>query len=371
MGTLELTMDTNTYEQAQSPLIGIPLQEQIQDEKQHRLDNGGNDSRTTELILEGLRSSPRYLPSVLLWDEVGLNIYSKIMRSEDYYLTRVETEILQVHVDAIVESIGDGGVIIELGSGCLSKTRVILEGFVRRRMHVQYYALDVCPTTLAESLSDLRSQLNYSNYVTCHPLCMMYNDSIAWLANNASLQTKCISVLWLGASMGNEERVDMHQLLRGLTAALRKNDTSHAGVGKIQFLVAVDGNKDADMVSRAYDTRDDLSRRFVLNILRNLTSVVVFEPAKWAFAGEWDAQEAIYRTSLMALETQAIRFNGSDTTLEITKGEKIQIISSRKLGFEELCEWLCGSGLEIDEAWKHPDIDYSLYRLLPESLTNY
>ncbi|KAI0836045.1 histidine-specific methyltransferase [Hypoxylon sp. FL0890] len=362
-------MDSNTREQLQSPLIGIPSQEKVYDEKQHSFYDGENHARTTELILEGLRSSPRYLPSVLLWDEVGLNIYSKIMRSEDYYLTRVEAELLRIHVEDIVESIGDGGVIIELGSGCLSKTRVILEGFARKRMHVAYYALDVCPTTLTQSLSELRSQLNHSSYVTCHPLCMMYDDSIAWLANNANLRNKRISVLWLGASMGNEKQVEVHQLLRGLTAALRKNNALYGAGGKIQFLLSVDGNKDADMVSRAYDTLDGLSRRFILNIIKNLDSVVAFDPAKWAFSGEWDAQEAIYRTSLMALETQAIHFSASANTLEIAKSEKIQIISSRKFGFEELCEWLRGSGLVVDEAWKHPQIDYGLYRILPESST--
>jgi hypothetical protein len=40
----------------------------------------------------------------------------------------------------------------------------------RKRKHVVYYALDVCPSTLAASLKQLRSALKHSPYVTCRPL---------------------------------------------------------------------------------------------------------------------------------------------------------------------------------------------------------
>lgn len=70
-----------------------------------------------QLIGQGLTSSPRSLPSLLLWDSVGLDLYEKITESPDYYLTRVEADVIRHNVDAIVQSIGANGVILELGSG--------------------------------------------------------------------------------------------------------------------------------------------------------------------------------------------------------------------------------------------------------------
>jgi len=69
------------------------------------------------LILEGLKSSPRFLPSLLLWDAKGIQVYEGIMRSRDYYLTRIEAELIRLHVDSIVDKICSNSVILELGSG--------------------------------------------------------------------------------------------------------------------------------------------------------------------------------------------------------------------------------------------------------------
>ncbi|KAI1443741.1 histidine-specific methyltransferase [Annulohypoxylon stygium] len=330
---------------------------------QHETKDGDIHTQYIKFIVEGLKSSPRYLPSVLLWDSVGLGIYEQLMCAKDYYLTHIEKEVLQTHIDAIVESIGEGGVIIELGSGCLSKTRIILETFVRQQKHVTYYALDVCRSTLAQSLSDLRTHLKDSRYVVCRPLCMTYLDSVAWVTDNADiLRGKRISVLWLGGSVGNESRDELERLLGGLHNAARRANML------MQFLVGVDGNKDSETVARAYDTRDGLSRRFILNVLTNLNRTfhtLIVNPNKWTFDGEWDEGKAIYRSSVKALEDQVI--NLGQHVLKIARGEKIHVIISRKISSEEFGHWLSGSGWIVVEAWKHHEMDYGFYRLSPDS----
>lgn len=69
------------------------------------------------IIVSGLKSTPRSLPSLLLWDEYGLSIYEKITKSKDYYPTRVETNLLQKNVESIISTIAPNSVILELGSG--------------------------------------------------------------------------------------------------------------------------------------------------------------------------------------------------------------------------------------------------------------
>jgi uncharacterized SAM-dependent methyltransferase len=88
------------------------FEEQTSDETR-----SSDNDEIQQLISQGLRSSPRSLPSLLLWDSVGLNLYEKITESPDYYLTRVEADVIRNNVDAIVQSVGANGVVLELGSG--------------------------------------------------------------------------------------------------------------------------------------------------------------------------------------------------------------------------------------------------------------
>ena len=57
------------------------------------------------------------LPTLLLYDERGLQLFEDITYLEDYYLTRAEIEVLQTHAEDIVKSVSPGSLVVELGSG--------------------------------------------------------------------------------------------------------------------------------------------------------------------------------------------------------------------------------------------------------------
>lgn len=246
---------------------------------------------------------------------------------------------------------------------CLSKTFIILNILARKRKHVVYYALDVCPSTLAASLAQLRSALKHSPYVTCRSLCMTYRDGISWLANEPSLSGTPVSVLWLGSSFANEPQGDFRQLLHGISAAQMaqtSTSTSRRRIFGWQVLVAADGTKDPETVSRAYDTRDGLSKEFTLNVLDNANRSLggdVFDVNQWCFDGEWDVRKGQFQTCIRALENQTARV-GKEEVL-IKKGEKIKVIASRKLGQKDVQGWLVGTGFTISSSWTHPEFAYS------------
>lgn len=70
-------------------------------------------------ILNGLLASPKSLPSLALWDSRGLQLFTKITKSEGYYLSHAEAQILHRYADDIAGGIEDGATIIELGAGCV------------------------------------------------------------------------------------------------------------------------------------------------------------------------------------------------------------------------------------------------------------
>lgn len=69
-------------------------------------------------IVQGLQSTPRYLPSLLMWDNKGLRLFEKFAESKDYYATRTEMGLLNLYAERMATAIEPGSVLIELGSGC-------------------------------------------------------------------------------------------------------------------------------------------------------------------------------------------------------------------------------------------------------------
>lgn len=237
----------------------------------------------------------------------------------------------------------------------LSKTSIILGEFARREIPVTYFALDLCASSLAKSLESLRSYLGHSPFVSCHPLCMTYQDGVSWVANQQFLYGKRVTVLWLGSSLANEPVNEFQDLVNGITTAY----TDSSSTSNIQFLIGVDGNKDASTVSRAYDTSDGLSRRFTLNGINNVNRVLgadVFDAAKWTFDGTWDPQEEAFQTSIKSMEDQEVII--ADEQLQISKGEKIRFILSRKLSSSQFEKWLTDTALQIMTVWEHSKFNY-------------
>lgn len=57
------------------------------------------------------------LPTLLLYDELGLRLFEDITYLEEYYLTNAEIELLKNHADNIAKLVQSGSQMMELGSG--------------------------------------------------------------------------------------------------------------------------------------------------------------------------------------------------------------------------------------------------------------
>ena len=59
----------------------------------------------------------RTLPTLLLYDEIGLKLFEEITYLDEYYPTNAEIEVLTLHASSIAKEIQAGSLIVELGSG--------------------------------------------------------------------------------------------------------------------------------------------------------------------------------------------------------------------------------------------------------------
>src|ERR1700743_1646262 len=84
------------------------------------------DQMSTE-VLAALSQRQKTLPCKYFYDERGSQLFDAICELPEYYLTRTETQILERHAAEIARRIGPNALLVELGSGASTKTRLLLD----------------------------------------------------------------------------------------------------------------------------------------------------------------------------------------------------------------------------------------------------
>ncbi|HWB78646.1 MAG TPA: L-histidine N(alpha)-methyltransferase, partial [Nannocystaceae bacterium] len=75
----------------------------------------GND--VLAVLLRGLAKPKKTLPTELLYDERGSQLFERICELPEYYPTRTELALMQEHADSIAELVGPRAAVIEFGAG--------------------------------------------------------------------------------------------------------------------------------------------------------------------------------------------------------------------------------------------------------------
>ncbi|KAI0971375.1 DUF323 domain protein [Xylaria arbuscula] len=297
---------------------------------------------------------PRKLPTLLLYDEKGLQLFEKITYLKEYYLTNAEIEVLQRSVAAIATKIPSGSMLVELGSGNLRKIRLLLQAFEDSGKEIDYYALDLSEQELSRTLA----QLPLFQHVRCHGLLGTYDDGREWLMSPSRLaKHKCI--LHMGSSIGNFSPSEAAFFLRGFVDVLQPQDS---------LLIGVDSCMDPEKVYHAYNDQEGITHEFILNGLKHANEVLgepIFQLDDWKVIGEYvydgegGRHQAFYspvRDTIVMGETIK-----ADERIEVEQSFKYS-----KEAFDSL--WKSAGVLETDK-WMTEDANYGLHLLIKNPLS--
>lgn len=82
-------------------------------------DDAFGDSNLVDSIIAGLDKpfNHKTIPTLVLYDNRGLQLFDQITYLPEYYLTNAEIDILKHKCDEILSHIPDGSAVIELGAG--------------------------------------------------------------------------------------------------------------------------------------------------------------------------------------------------------------------------------------------------------------
>ncbi|KAI0011262.1 C-type lectin protein [Xylariaceae sp. FL0662B] len=290
----------------------------------------------------------RRLPTLLLYDEKGLQLFEEITYLEEYYLTNYEIQVLRRSAAAFAKATPSGSLIIELGSGNLRKVLLLLQALEDAGKKVDYYALDLSEQELLRTLA----QVPAFRHVRCHGLLGTYDDGREWLkCPSISAKRKC--VLSLGSSIGNFHRDEAASFLRGFADVLQPIDS---------FLIGVDSCTNPSKVYHAYNDRESITHKFIANGLVHANEVLgqrAFELDDWQVIGEY-----VYDNE--GGRHQAFYSPIHDTVVlgeTIKAQERIQVEQSLKYSKEGCDNLWKSAGMIESDRWMTEDEDYGLHLL--------
>ncbi|KAK5999509.1 hypothetical protein QM012_005362 [Aureobasidium pullulans] len=296
-----------------------------------------------------LSADPPRFPSLLLWDEKGLQHFEAITYSPEYYLTNREIELLKQHSNEIARQIVPGSIVLELGSGCLRKIKILLDALEAQHKPVDYYALDLSQSELERTLLDISP--SSFQYVKCHGLLGTYDEGLRWLQLEPhATRPKCI--LSLGSTIGSSPGPEAAEFLGGFVKAVKKSSK-----GKSLFVVGVDGCKDGDKVWHAYNDSEGCNHRFISNILHHANKVLdheAFDLEEWIVKGVWNPEQGSHDQYLVPQRDVVV------TGAHLKSGKALHVVSSHKFDEEEQEKLWEGAGLQLQSCWRTEAHRYAL-----------
>ncbi|WP_412474257.1 L-histidine N(alpha)-methyltransferase [Halobacteriovorax sp. YZS-1-1] len=257
-------------------------------------ENHINDKEQFALdVLNGLSRDEKMLSTKYFYDDKGSELFQKITKHEDYYLTRTEYEILKQANKEIANIISEDEVdIVELGAGDGHKSKLIIEGLLESGKTVNYYPIDIS----AEAMKQLEEVITPNENLQVHGVVAEYFEGLRYI-NEKSRNRKL--VLFLGSNIGNFNRHQSHYFLQHMWNGLEANDMA---------LIGFDLKKDVEKLTAAYNDSSGYTKEFNLNLLERINKELGgnFEPENFQHVGIFNPKIGAMESYLLPKKDQSV-----------------------------------------------------------------
>ena len=296
-------------------------------------------------IIEGLRKRPKSIPSKYFYDEKGSELFDQITQLDEYYLARIEMEIMRENIREITSFIGENAVLVELGSGSSQKTRLLLDNLPNLSA---YIPVDISDEFLGKVVRKLQG--DYPR-LTIEPLCADYTKPFD-LPPLDQLFKKLL-FYYPGSTIGNFKPEYARKFLSRLSEAI------DSGGG---LLIGVDLKKAKEVLENAYNDKRGVTAAFNKNVLRHINRELGadFDLDHFHHKAIYNEQEGRVEMYLVSEKEQRIQIEGEEIFL--AKEEAIHTENSYKYTLEEF-EDLTENIFSVEKVWLDEDQLFSIQYL--------
>ena len=291
-------------------------------------------ARAAAELLASLQAPEKSIPSRLLYDARGVELFEAICETEEYYLTRTELEILRENVREMTALIGPRSLLIEYGSGSGLKTRVLLDHL---QTPVAYVPIEISREALQKSAEAL-----HARYPGLHVLPVMADYTSHYELPQPPREPARRVAFFPGSTIGNFELEDAKSFMRHIASTVEKGG---------RLLVGVDLHKDVDTLERAYNDADGITAEFELNALNHINREfgANFETERFAYRSWYNTDLQRIEMYLESLENQHVRVAGSE--IAFAKSERILMECAQKYTLESFRRFAAAADFSVERVW--------------------
>jgi L-histidine N-alpha-methyltransferase len=297
-------------------------------------------------VVAGLRLTPKAISSVYVYDTIGTALFERQCGTPEYYLRRVESQLLSLFAHEIVDACGLLP-LVELGAGTAEKTRLLLQEYAQRGVRCDYFPIDIDCATLIAAADRLTSDFPL---LCIHCLGTTYEKGLAALPPSAQSRL----FLFLGSSLGNMELPEIDLLLSQIFECGTQGD---------YLLVGADLDKDPAIIDSAYNDSAGYGQRSTLNILDNMNRRYGgnFVQTNFRYRSQYDSHTRRNEVRIESLRDHAVTLSSLNFTVSFSVGELIDAEVMWKFDPQELV-WIVGrAGFSLVRQWIDPVYRYGLF----------
>lgn len=266
----------------------------------HKLDSTSLSSEESDKdkfaldILVGLSETRKSIPSIYHYDVAGSILFNQITEASEYYPTNCEKETLETNVQRIAGYADNAPFnLVEFGPGDGSKTKILLDYFLKHNFDFQYMPLDISESALEGILDNYKAA--YPN-LEINGLVADYFSGVNWLKNRYNRKNL---ILFLGSNIGNFNYGQTRLFLRNLWNCLNDGDI---------VIIGFDLKKDIELLLKAYNDSEGVTAEFNLNLLRRINRELggEFDLTKFRHFGTYDVFSGAMESYLVSLLDQDV-----------------------------------------------------------------
>lgn len=300
-------------------------------------------------VLGGLRKPPKELSLVWFYDELGSSLFDSICELPEYYITRTELGVMQMHATEVARCIGAHAGLIEFGNGTSVKTRLL---FDRLETPAAYVPVDIAREHLLVAAATLAR--DYPT-LSIYPVCADFTQPFALPRQLAEARKRV--VYFPGSTLGNFE---MPQAWRLLTRMRHLIGDSGA------VLIGIDLQKDPQVLQRAYDDTAGVTAEFNLNALRHINRELGanFNLGAFEHCAVWVPAQGRIEMRLISMREQVVDLGNE--RIPIARAEYIRTECCHKYTLEGFAELAASADLAVKRVWLDEEKKFSVQLLEPK-----
>jgi len=295
------------------------------------------NAQFAEEVSEGLKSTPKYLPSKYLYDKIGDKLFQEIMHLEEYYLTNSEYEIFTMNKESFRQIFSEDVStfqLIDFGAGDGLKTKILIEYLLETDTDFEYIPIDISSNVLELLEREFKAEFPSLKVRTMHS---DYFEALKLLTQAG--ETRKV-VLFLGSNIGNFSFTEAVDFIHEIGEHFNDHDF---------LILGTDLKKKPETILNAYNDKAGVTKAFNINLLNRINRELGgdFDTANFHHYPIYNPESGACQSYLVSDKHQKVTINKLNLEVVFEPYETIFMEVSQKYSTEDLMQIAKSAGFTI------------------------